>query len=384
MIEVSQPLFKPFRLWIPLAIGLTGLLAGCGNSIQKDSKKGFTPTEYGVAASPRLVEPGQPVPRGGGVYRVGKAYQVRGKTYQPRFDPSHDETGQASWYGDDFHGRRTANGEIYNMHAFSAAHRTLPLPSYVKVTNVKNGRSVVVRVNDRGPFHSNRIIDLSKRSAELLDFHGHGVASVRVTYVGAAPLDGNDDWLVTTVRNNGVPVSPQEVARLAPVPAWATQPSVQKSPVQQALADTLAPLPAPRPRDEPVQLASVGNFFPTTNSKIEAPSLIPKSGEVVPATIKAVGTPLPTPKPAPPSASPSKAPNLVLSVNAGAFRDPVEAFRIRDALAHHGQSVVDPINVSGITFYQVRIAPLFGQSAAEAVLNDAKVRGALSARIIPL
>ena len=362
---------------------ITLSLAACSNpSRQETAKKGFSPSEYGVAASKRVVEPGTPVPRGGGVYRVGKAYKVRGKSYQPKFDPSLDEAGIASWYGDDFHGRRTANGEIYNMHAFSAAHRTLPLPSYVRVTNTMNGRSVVVRVNDRGPFHSDRIIDLSKRSAQLLDFHGHGIARVRVTYVGAAPLDGNDDWLVTTVKANGVPVPPQEVARLAPIPDWAAHPAGQKSPVQLALADTLAPLPQPRPREEPVQLASAGAFVPAPR-QVQPAATPPVPAPAAPAS--APSLPLSTVAPPPASDHERKGgQRLIFSVNAGSFRDPAEAFRIRDGLSALGQAVVDPVNVSGITFYQVRLGPLFGQPAAEKAVESARALGATSARILPL
>lgn len=374
------------RRIMPVSVILAALLlASCAGPLQKDaSKKGFSPSEYGVAASKRVVEPGKPVPRGGGVYRVGSTYKVRGKSYQPKFDPTLDEIGVASWYGDDFHGRRTANGEIYDMHAFSAAHRTLPLPSYVRVTNVKNGRSVVVRVNDRGPFHSDRVIDLSKRSAQLLDFHGHGIARVRVTYVGAAPLDGNDDWLVTTVKANGVPVPPHDVARLAPIPDWAVHPPAPKSAVQLALADTLAPLPQPRPRDEPVQLASAGAFLPTLTTR-SSPPPGPQTLSPPPATALAAPLPVLSPAPQPLIGQGNKnGQGLVFSVNAGSFRDPAEAFRIRDGLAAFGQAVVDPVNASGITFYQVRVGPVFGQAAAEKTVAAARGLGAVSARPIPL
>ena len=105
-----------------------------------------------------------------GFYKLGKPYQIKEKWYFPRVDTNYDEVGIASWYGKDFHGKRTANGEIYNMNSLSAAHKTLPLPVLVRVINLENGRSLVVRVNDRGPFAQNRIIDLSKRSAEILGF----------------------------------------------------------------------------------------------------------------------------------------------------------------------------------------------------------------------
>ncbi|MGE0232603.1 MAG: septal ring lytic transglycosylase RlpA family protein, partial [Flavobacteriaceae bacterium] len=157
--------------------------------------------KYGVSASPRVADTSQPIPKGGGSYKVGNPYTVAGTIYTPREQPYLDKVGIASWYGDDFHGRLTANGEIYDMNSFSAAHPTLPLPSYVRVTNLENRRSVVVRVNDRGPYAHDRVIDLSKRAANVLDFHNRGLAKVRVQYVGRAPLEGDDSaWLTASVR----------------------------------------------------------------------------------------------------------------------------------------------------------------------------------------
>ena len=156
------------------------------------SKEFFAESEYGVKASPRVVEEGQAVPKGGGRYQLGKAYQVRGKWYQPKEEPGYSKSGLASWYGSAFHGRRTANGEVYDKYHLSAAHPTFPLPSYARVTNLENGTSVVVRVNDRGPFHEGRVIDVSSKTADLLDMKRTGTAKVRVQYVGKAPLEGND------------------------------------------------------------------------------------------------------------------------------------------------------------------------------------------------
>jgi len=150
-----------------------------------------TDPELGVKASPRVAS-GRSLPKGGGHYKVGKPYKVAGRTYVPREDRSYDRTGVASWYGEAFHGRRTANGEIYDMHALTAGHPTLPLPSYAYVTNRDNGRTILVRINDRGPYVGNRIIDLSWRSARELGFTREGLARVRVRYAGRAPLNGND------------------------------------------------------------------------------------------------------------------------------------------------------------------------------------------------
>jgi rare lipoprotein A len=173
-------------------------LANCANS-----KFGSVDPKYGVSASARVVEPGQPVPKGGGVYRVGKPYVVAGRVYTPEENVNYSQVGLASWYGDDFHGRYTANGEIFDMNAISAAHPTLPMPSYVRVTNLKNHRSIIVRVNDRGPYANNRIIDLSVRTAKLLGFYGHGLARVKVDYVGRAPIAGSDDRKLEATLRDG-------------------------------------------------------------------------------------------------------------------------------------------------------------------------------------
>ena len=116
----------------------------------------------------------------GGIYKVGNPYQIAGRWYYPKEDYNYSETGMASWYGEDFNGKRTANGERYNMNTLTAAHRTLPLPCIVKVTNLQNGRSIIVRVNDRGPFVKDRILDLSKHGAQLLGYMGQGTTKVKV------------------------------------------------------------------------------------------------------------------------------------------------------------------------------------------------------------
>lgn len=120
---------------------------------------------------------------GGGHYKIGKPYQVNGVWYRPAENPNYNSTGIASWYGKPFHGQFTANGEIYDMDALTAAHKTLPMPSYVRVTNLENGRSLVLKVNDRGPFIHGRIIDVSRRGAQLLGFSEKGTAKVRVQAV---------------------------------------------------------------------------------------------------------------------------------------------------------------------------------------------------------
>jgi rare lipoprotein A len=158
----------------------------------------------GIIAATSAIATAQNVSARTGTYRVGKPYVVAGKTYVPHEDLLYRAEGNASWYGADFHGRRTANGEVYNMNAISAAHPTLPLPSYVRVTNLVNLRSIVVRVNDRGPYRNNRVIDVSVQVAKLLNFYDRGIARVRVEYVGRAALDASDDTklLTQTLRND--------------------------------------------------------------------------------------------------------------------------------------------------------------------------------------
>ncbi len=191
---------------------LCAFLANCSNGVD---------SHYGVSPSPRVVGDGDMVPKGGGSYHVGQPYTVAGRTYYPQDDPHYHATGLASWYGDDFHGRLTANREIFDHNGISAAHPTMPLPSYARVTNLSNGRSLIVRVNDRGPYHGNRIIDVSSRAADLLDFRGRGTAWVKVEYVSRAPIEGSDDRiLAATLRQDEPAPSPGTVklaaTRIAP------------------------------------------------------------------------------------------------------------------------------------------------------------------------
>ena len=162
----------------------------------------FPSSIYGPA-SPRVVADGEPVPRGGGMYMLGKPYTIAGLTYYPS-EKHYAAIGLASWYGDAFHGRRTANGEVYDRDSISAAHPTLPLPSYARVTNLRNHYSMIVRVNDRGPFAANRIMDVSRKTAEALDFCQRGTTRVKIEYIGAASLAGsNDEKLLATLRSDG-------------------------------------------------------------------------------------------------------------------------------------------------------------------------------------
>jgi rare lipoprotein A len=187
---------------VSLAVALTG----CANQIVQHyphGKEHFSEKKYG-RASPKVVADGQPVPKGGGQYLVGHPYHVAGHTYVPSEMTSYTAVGMASWYGAAFHGRRTANGEVYDMASVTAAHPTMPLPCYARVTNLDNGYSLIVRVNDRGPFHGGRVMDVSSRAADALDFKGAGTARIKVEYVGRAPLEGSDDnTLLASLRTDG-------------------------------------------------------------------------------------------------------------------------------------------------------------------------------------
>ncbi len=229
------------------------LLANCAVS---DKFANRVDPKYGVSSSPRVVEFGEPVPKGGGAYRVGKPYMVGGRQYVPVEDPNYRAEGLASWYGDDFHGRLTANGEVFDMTSLTAAHPTLPMPCYVRVTNLGNGKSLVVRVNDRGPYHGNRLIDVSNNAARLLDFKGNGIARVRVEYVGRAPLEGSDDRQLEATLRTGEPAPPPSAVRIASERPFIPDPT---TPPGRALRGDV-PLPEGRPYtlgNTPQDVASV-------------------------------------------------------------------------------------------------------------------------------
>ena len=221
------------------AVAVCLVLANCASSGKFASR---VDPKYGVSSSPRVVAMGEPVPKGGGTYRVGKPYTVAGRVYVPEEDPSYRAEGMASWYGDDFHGRLTANGEVFDMASLTAAHPTLPIPSYARVTNLSNGKSLIVRVNDRGPYHGNRLIDVSNKAAELLEFKGNGVARVRVEYVARAPLEGSDDRQLVATLRTGVPAPSPSLVRVASARAF-----VPEAPSSGRAIRGEVPMPEGRP-----------------------------------------------------------------------------------------------------------------------------------------
>ena len=194
---------------IALIVGVGLLVANCAG--QKTSR---IDPKYGVSPSPRVVADGDSVPKGGGFSKVGKPYVIAGETYVPRDMKKFTATGLASWYGSQFHGRMTANGEVFDADSVTAAHPTMPLPSYIRVTNTFNGRSIIARVNDRGPFHSKRLIDVSERVADALAFRRSGTARVKVDFIGPAPTVGSDDAiLMASLTTDGSPASLRGDAR---------------------------------------------------------------------------------------------------------------------------------------------------------------------------
>jgi rare lipoprotein A len=226
-IRRTDPLVRAARSVAAVAACL--FLANCASSDKFASR---VDPKYGVSSSPRVVALGETVPKGGGTYRVGKPYTVAGRIYVPEEDPTYREEGMASWYGDDFHGRLTANGEVFDMTSLTAAHPTLPMPCYARVTNLGNGKSLIVRVNDRGPYHGNRLIDVSNKAAELLEFKGNGVARVRVEYVARAPLEGSDDRQLMATLRTGEPAPSPSLVRVASAHSFVPEISASARPIR--------------------------------------------------------------------------------------------------------------------------------------------------------
>jgi rare lipoprotein A len=235
-VQKNRAVARAFMRLIGVSL-LALSLANCATG--PDNTK--TGNKYGVKASPKVIADGEPVPKGGGYDMVGKPYTVGGKLYVPKEVKGYSATGTASWYGPQFHGRLTANGEVFDRDSVSIAHPTMPLPSYVRVTNMLNGRSIIARANDRGPYHDDRLVDVSEQVATSLGFKHLGTARVRVDYLGRAPMEGDDDgMLLATLSDNWRPAQlgrafPQksQVASAAP---FAPQPTSTEAKPPQSVA----------------------------------------------------------------------------------------------------------------------------------------------------
>jgi rare lipoprotein A len=267
------------------------------------------------------------VPTSGG-YKIGNPYQVNGVWYYPAEDFNYDETGIASWYGPGFHGGTTANGEPYDMNAETAAHKTLPMPSEVEVTNLDNGRRIQVRINDRGPFVPGRIIDLSRRSAELLGMDRAGTARVRVRIMPEQSL---------AMKMQALGQSPVQVASAAP------STSVVRSDVPAAPAVT-----------------------------------IPPSAPVHPGATDA--EPLTEPRVPPVTVVPVKQTSIY--IQAGAFAQERNAERLRLDLARFGRTQVTVADVGGRQYYRVRLGPIGSVAEGDRVLAQIISSGHGDARIV--
>ena len=301
----------------------------------------------------RVIPLGQSAPKGGGRYHVGKPYEIAGVRYTPREDTTYDRKGTASWYGELFHGRRTANGEIYDMDRLSAAHPTLPLPIYAHVTNLRNGRSLVVRVNDRGPFKKNRIIDLSQRSAEVLGFKSQGTAPVRVRYLRRAPLSGDDSYERKYLAARGYRQyaskggsDPTTVASLPQTPP----PLPDRRPVAVS-SPSFAAKASPQAETSSVDLAALEGAPDETGA-------IPQPSHLAPPQDASLGGP---------------------AIQAGSFRNKDNAMRAMITLAGIGPVDVRAVEVGTETYYRVRVGPFADAIEAAAALplvTDAGYQGA--------
>ncbi|TPN86473.1 septal ring lytic transglycosylase RlpA family protein [Mesorhizobium sp. CU2] len=395
------------------------LLAACASQPEpkgmvykkQRSKEYFSEAEYGVKASPRV----QFMRRGGGRDQLGKPYQVRGKWYYPKEDrKGFTKVGLASWYGDAFHGRLTANGEVYDTMQLTAAHPTMPLPSYARVTNLETGSSIIVRVNDRGPYHEGRIIDVSQRAAQMLDYGRAGTAKVKVEYVGRAPLDGNDDqYLVASYHpgknrpdpSDGLPTGVM-VAMAGPSPTMAAgappaavpfpgqltnsgqaldqQPDQPEEPIVQPAAFV--------PGDGDVVLPDFGPIVPSrpeltlpANSPFAMASLSYADERVkradVFAALDASGmSPADILQSWKKSNRQSEAPASDY-VAAGSFDNAAEAKRVAMALKPFGRTEIQRTELDGNDWYAVNVYP-DGHGSIDDVLKAAWSHGAPDALVV--
>jgi rare lipoprotein A len=286
-------------------------------------------------------------------YKLGKAYQIDGAWYYPKIDYDYNETGIASWYGPDFHGKSTANGEVYDQNALTAAHKTLPMPTLVRVTNLENGRSIEVRINDRGPFVNNRIIDLTRRGAQLLGFEGQGTARVRVQVM-------KEDSILLANKVGGAQLAyagEPEPGGTAPKPAAAPTGIVvtQNLPGSNQAAP---PPPAALPTQPPQSGSLVG--LPKPSAQVAATAIPSLNGSV--------------------SVQPVKPTNIF--IQAGAFLQQSNANKLTQKLSPLGQTRVTMVQVGVQTFYRVRLGPIQHVEDADQLLQKVIETGQPDARII--
>ena len=348
LVKLRFPLSGTLRLCG--AAALLASLAACGSS----SKGGAGTPGSSVAQR--------------GTYKVGQPYKIDGVTYTPKETFNLTETGTASWYGPGFHGKSTANGERYDQADRTAAHRTLQMPAIVRVTNLENGRSTVVRVNDRGPFARSRVIDLSRTAAEEIDMVGKGTARVRIDQLQAESLAVKD----VALSGGGPAEQQQAVAQLAsgsrpaPTPAPAPAPVVAPPPpVMQASYEP--PPPAPAAPAQTVYAAPP----PRTATPFGAPRSA--SGDVPPTIASLSATTA--------AATPSSQLNGFF-VQVGAFSTQENAEKQRSAVRSYGNPEVSQGSANGRDVYRVRLGPYTTQDAAGIVADRLKRSGYGDARVV--
>ncbi len=291
------------------------------------------------------------------MYRVGEPYEIKGVWYHPAVDYNYDKTGTASWYGEQFHGRYTANGEIFDLNQLTAAHTTLPMPCIVEVTNLQNGRSLQLRVNDRGPFVDGRLIDVSRRAAQLLGFETKGTTPVRVRILKDASIQVAEE----AMHNGGGAIMLAQAASVPPPMAQAAlQPYAAKGLPPSALAANVV----------------AGPIVDTQTAALPPPA---RSPNVVAGPI--VDTQMPTSPPRV-AASPIESPSGRIFVQAGAFSVRDNAQRVQSRIAPLGSVQVMTASVKGIAVYRVRLGPVENVEQADRLLQRVVNSGYREARIV--
>ncbi len=286
--------------------------------------------------------PGQETQKGS--YKVGNPYQVGGTWYYPKENYALAETGIASWYGPDFHGKKTANGEVYDQHELTAAHRTLPMPSLVRVTNLENGRAVVVRVNDRGPFSKSRVIDVSRRAAELLGMIGPGTARVRVEV-----LEKQSRQMAEAARQ-GVDTSR---LTLNDLDRYGSSGAQQVAMVQAPASSGDLPDSLKTPTITVEELNSNGKIVPMA---------VPTKSVAVTGHVEK-GRFLPDPV-----VTTEPVARTGIFVQAGSFASRANADRLVAQLKTISSARIDEAFVNGRTMYRVKLGPIASVAEADAVL----------------
>lgn len=303
------------------------------------------------------------VPATQGKFKVGNPYKVGGRTYTPQETYNFTQTGIASWYGPDFHGKFTANGEIYNQRALTAAHKTLQMPSIVRVTNLENGRSLIVRVNDRGPFSKNRVIDMSERGAELLQFKGQGTTKVKIQLleresrmIAQAAKEGHSITDIEIALNQGKtieealgypPAQEDQIQTASLAPPQQISPQI---PQQMQQAQQMQPVPITQQQAAPQQATySSAVVSPVQTETLSAPQIPAEN------LVKTVSVP-----------------RTRIYIQTGSFTNLQNANAYAGQMAPFGAAQIKPTVVNGQTFYRVRLPAQTVAEADELVLNLAK------------